>query len=73
MATTTTSEIQKLAHDILIDSFGTIYDTPEDAEHINRLIELGAVRRAEEALMYRQAATMTVPWHSRQQRQKPQS
>ena len=50
MATTTTSEIQKLAHDILIDSFGTIYDTPEDAEHINRLIELGAVRRAEESI-----------------------
>lgn len=50
MATTKTREIQKLAHDILIDSFGTIYDTPTDADAINRLIELGAVRRAEESI-----------------------
>ena len=50
MATTKTREIQKLAQDILIDSFGTIYDTPEDAENINRLIELGAVRKAEESI-----------------------
>ena len=50
MATTKTREIQKLAHDILIDSFGTIYDTPADAEAIKRLMELGAVRRAEESI-----------------------
>lgn len=50
MATTKTREIQKLAHDILIDSFGTIYDTPADAKSIHRLIELGAVRRAEESI-----------------------
>lgn len=50
MATTKTREIQKLAHDILIDSYGTIYDTPADAENIGRLIELGAVRRAEESI-----------------------
>lgn len=50
MATTKTREIQKLAQDILIDSFGTIYDTPEDAEKIKRLIELGAVRKAEESI-----------------------
>lgn len=52
MATTNTREIQKLAHDILIDSFGTIYDTPEDAENIKRLIELGVVRRAEESIHF---------------------
>lgn len=50
MATTKTREIQTLAHDILIDSYGTVYDTPDDAENIKRLIELGAVRRAEESI-----------------------
>lgn len=50
MATTKTRDIQKLAHNILIDSFGTIYDTPEDAENIKRLIELGAVRRVAESI-----------------------
>ena len=50
MATTETREIQTLAHDILVDSYGTIYDTPEDAENLKRLIELGAVRRAEESI-----------------------
>ena len=52
MATAKTREIQKLAQDILIDSFGTIYDRPEDAENINRLIELGAVRKAEESIHF---------------------
>ena len=50
MATRKTREIQKLAHNILIDSYGTIYDTPADADTIKRLIELGAVRRAEESI-----------------------
>ena len=50
MATTKTREIQKLAHDILVDSYGTIYDTPDDTKTINRLIELGAVRKAEESI-----------------------
>lgn len=40
MATTKTCEIQKLAHNILIDSFGTIYDTSADAENITRLLSL---------------------------------
>ena len=41
---TKTREIQKLAHNILVDSFGTIYNHISDEENIKRLIELGAVR-----------------------------
>lgn len=41
---TKTREIQKLAHNILVDSFGTIWGHIGDEENIKRLIELGAVR-----------------------------
>ena len=41
---TKTREIQKLAHNILVDSFGAIWDHIGDEEDIKRLIELGAVR-----------------------------
>ena len=44
MATKNTLEIQKLAHNILVDSFGAIWDHIGDEENIKRLIELGAVR-----------------------------
>ena len=44
MATKNTLEIQRLAHNILVDSFGAIWDHIGDEENIKRLIELGAVR-----------------------------
>ena len=44
MATKNTLEIQRLAHNILVDSFGAIWDHIGDEENIKHLIELGAVR-----------------------------